>query len=234
MAGLAAVDTYPGMLEDKGAALLQVALQAGLFVALGLGDQSWPLAHAPGGGVGAVRIVAISALHDAFVHAVFEGHRELGAYLPVAIPAEIDLLLGQEKLGRSRFMDAVTTRTNHVGLGVFGAPDIGAGNRLRVAFEALIESLTRRFLGKGEDFGLVAAAFNMRLTRPVTALATRNLPFIVGVAEELPIHVGMTSAAGIAAHKSLGVCRNPFGQLTRSGRKENQPQKYDPMKHSNG
>ena len=234
MASLAAVNADAGMFKNEGAALLDVALQAGLFVALGLSDQTWPLAHAPGGGVGTVGIVAIRTLHDAFIHAVLKGHRELGSYRSVAIPAQIDLLPGQEKLGRGGFVDAVATRTNHVGLGVFGAPDVGARDRLLVAFEALIESLARRLLGKGEDLGLVAAALNVRLARPVTALATRHLPLIVGVAEELPIHVGMTSAAGIAAHKSLGVCRNPFGQLTRSGRKENQPQKYDPMKHSNG
>ena len=221
MARLAAVDAHAGVFKNEGPPLLHVALQASLFVALGLRDQTWPLAHAPSRGVGAVRIVAIRTLHDTFVHAVFEGHGELSAYLPVAIPAEIDLLLGQEKLGRGGFMDAVTTRTHHVGLGVFGAPDIGAGNRLGVAFEALIESLARRLLGKGEDLGLVAAALNVRLARPVTALATRHLPFIMGVAEELPIHVGMASAAGIAAHKSLGVRRNPFGQLTRSGRQQN-------------
>ena len=89
-----------------------------------------------------------------------------------------------------------------------------------MAFEALIESLARRLLEEGEDLGLVAAAFNMRLTRSMTALATRHLALIVGVAEELPIHVGMTSAAGIAAHKSLGIRRNPLGQLTRSGCKQ--------------
>ena len=128
MASLAAVNADAGMFKNEGAALLNVALQAGLFVALGLRDQARTLAHAPGGGVGAVGIVAIRTLHDAFVHAVLEGHRELGADLSVAIPAEIDLLPGQEKLGRGGFMDAVATRTNHVGLGVFGAPDIGAGD----------------------------------------------------------------------------------------------------------
>ena len=213
MASLAAVNADTGMLKNKGPALLDVALQTSLFIALGLRDQAWPLAHAPSWGVGTVGIVAIGTLHDAFVHAVLKGHRELGSYRSVAIPAEIDLLLGQQKLRRGGFMDAVATRTNHVSLGVLGAPDIGAGDRLRVAFEALIESLARRLLGEGEDLGLVAAAFNVRLARPVTALATRNLPFIVGVAEELPIHVGMTSAAGIAAHKSLGVRRHALGQL---------------------
>ena len=131
----------------------------------------------------------------------------------MAIPAKVNLFLGQEKLGRGGFMDAVATRTNHVGLRVFGAPDVGAGDRLRMAFEALIERLARRLLRKGEDLGLVAAALDVSLARSMAALATRNLPLIVSVAEELPIHVGMTSAAGIAAHKSLGVRRNPLGQL---------------------
>ena len=102
-----------------------------------------------------------------------------------------------------------------------------------MAFEALLESLARCLLGEGEDLGLVAAAFNVRLTRPVATLATRNLPFIMGVAEELPIHVGMASAAGIGTHKSLGVRRNPRGQLARGRRHEKYADEYDPVKHSN-
>ena len=73
-------------------------------------------------------IVAIGTLHDAFVHAVLEGHRELGSYRSMAIPAKIDLFLGQEKLGRRGFMDAVATRTHHVSLSVLGASDVGAGD----------------------------------------------------------------------------------------------------------
>ena len=105
----------------------------------------------------------------------------------------------------------MTTRTDDVGLGVFGAPDVGARNRLGVAVEATVEGLARSLLGEGEDLGFVAAAFDVRLARSVTALATRNLPLIVGVAEELPIHIGVTGAASIAADKSLGVCSDALG-----------------------
>ena len=100
MTGLAAVDAHAGMLKNKRSAFLDVALQAGLLVPLGLGGQTRALAHAPGRRVGTVRIVTIGTLHDAFVHPVFEGHRELGAHLSVAIPAEIDLLLREEKFRR--------------------------------------------------------------------------------------------------------------------------------------
>ena len=46
MAGFAAVDADAGVLEDERPTLFHVALEAGFFIALGLGDQAGPLAHA--------------------------------------------------------------------------------------------------------------------------------------------------------------------------------------------
>ena len=58
----------------------------------------------------AVRIVAIRALHEAFVDAMVRGHLKLRADIGVAAVAGLVLLLGQQKLGRGGVVNGVTTR----------------------------------------------------------------------------------------------------------------------------
>lgn len=58
------------VLENKRAAFVGMTFQAWFLVRQGLIDHSRPQTRAPGGGKGAVRIVAIRALHEAFVDAM--------------------------------------------------------------------------------------------------------------------------------------------------------------------
>ena len=73
VAGLAAVDPGGGVLKDERSAFIGMALQTGLFVDR-LIDHPRPSGCSPGRSAGAVWIVAIAAGHEAFVHAMFEGH----------------------------------------------------------------------------------------------------------------------------------------------------------------
>jgi len=74
VAGLTTVDAESSMFESKGAPLIRVALQTRLFVVETLIDHAGPASGAPGGGIGSVRIVAVRAGHEAFIHTMLEGH----------------------------------------------------------------------------------------------------------------------------------------------------------------
>jgi hypothetical protein len=81
-----------------------------------------------------MRIVAIGALHGAFVHAMFKRHGELRANGRVAAVAEVALLLGfEEILGGGRTVNRMAVGTDNVVKGMFAATNVGSGNRLRMA-----------------------------------------------------------------------------------------------------
>jgi hypothetical protein len=77
MARFAAVDAYRGVLEYERSAFLYVAAQTSLFIKRFLRDHVRPIGHAPCRSKRAVRVVAIAALHESFIDAMLEGHREL-------------------------------------------------------------------------------------------------------------------------------------------------------------
>ena len=92
MAGGAAFDFHGGVFEYEGAVLVDVALEA---------DGVLRGRHADLlGQLRAVGIVAIGALHQAFVHAMAERHRELRLLLEVAGVAKLRLSLDQQELLR--------------------------------------------------------------------------------------------------------------------------------------
>src|SRR5579884_68750 len=170
VACLAAVDTNGGVLEDEGAALLHMASQASLFVEQALGDHGRAIGHAPGGRKGAVRIVAIGALHEPFVDAMFEGHRELRADVRMAAVAEVALLMSEEPGSGCGGVNGVARHAGHAGLRMLGAADIGAIEIGSVAGEATIENLAGGTVGEGED-GLLRGVLDMVAGGPMTAFA---------------------------------------------------------------
>ena len=94
VADLAAFDADRGMFEHEWPALFFVTFEAGFLVAEGLLHHARPLAVSPGRRVRAVGVVAVGADHDAFVDAVLERHRELGADIGVAAIAHLHLRVG--------------------------------------------------------------------------------------------------------------------------------------------
>lgn len=198
MAGGAAIDADGGVFKGEGAALVDVALEAGLFVLEARGDHAGTGGHAPGGGVGAVGIMAVGALHEAFVDAVFDGLGELGLDVGVALVAELGLGFGEELAGRGGLVDGMTGGAGDVGGGVGGAADVGAGELFGVAGEAVVEGGAGGELGEGDDFGFVAFAFDMGAAGAVAGLAV-VFRFEVGVTEEGLGQVGVTAPAGVTA-----------------------------------
>ena len=136
MAGLAAFDSYRGVLVYERSALIHMALQTrDLDIERAL-HHPRPLAHAPRGSGGAVRIMAIAALHETFIHAVVRGHFELCTYVGVAGVACLILAFRQQVLGRRRMVNRVASRADHAVERVLGALDVGLIEVTRMAGEA--------------------------------------------------------------------------------------------------
>ncbi len=198
VATVAAIDAEGGVFKQEWAALVGVALDAGLFVGLGMLLHAGPLAHAPVRGRSTVGVVAIRTLDGAFVDAMLERHGELGFNVGVAGVAEILLLVGEKVFGSRRLMDGVAVGADDFGLSVAAAADIGAGHILRVALEAVVERLLGGERREGDDRVLLPAAVDVSATRAVTAFAAA-VGLGVGVAEELLGLDEVTPSAGLRA-----------------------------------
>ena len=110
VASKAAFTFYSGVLEHERSARLSVALSANRI-------------HIGGGldvvvSEGSMNIMAVAALHQAFIHLVVKGHSELRLDICVALEAELRLRrLQQIRLGIARVY-AVATRAAYPGLGM--------------------------------------------------------------------------------------------------------------------
>lgn len=133
-----AIDSYGGVLKDKGAALVNVALHTGLFVLEALGHHARTGGHFPGWGVAAMGVVAIRALHEAFIDAVLDGHGELSAYICMTRITKVCLLLGEKVLRCGGFVNGVTRGAGDIGGGVRTAADVGPAHLLGVARQAVV------------------------------------------------------------------------------------------------
>ena len=161
--------------EDERAALIDVALEAGLLVRERLLASCGRLSHAPGGREPAMRIVAIGTLHEALVHAMLERHRELRA----------DGVVTGVSTGRAAVWPAGTSGRATCGwsgtmcrrhpLGCAASGGCWHGICLGVTRETTVEDLPGRKLGKGNDRGLAASRLDMRLTGSVAGFAAGGL-----------------------------------------------------------
>ena len=61
-----------------------------------------------------MRVVTIGATHEAFVHAMFEGHRELRSNARVTGIAEVDLFGSEQELRYWRLVNGVTVGADDV------------------------------------------------------------------------------------------------------------------------
>ena len=90
--GLTTIDAHRRVLKDEGTSLVDVALHAGLLVALSLIDHPGARRHVGRGRKRPVRIVAIGALDHALIHPMLKGHRELRLDLRVTGITQVHLL----------------------------------------------------------------------------------------------------------------------------------------------
>lgn len=112
VAGGTTVDFHRSVLENEGAMLLDVALEANCVLR---GGGSHLLR-----GDGAMRVMAVSTLHEAFINAMVEGHGELRLLLQMTRVAKLGLRLNQQRLLCLRMMRRVAGNAAHIGLAVQG------------------------------------------------------------------------------------------------------------------
>jgi hypothetical protein len=148
---------------------------------------------------------------------MLERHVELCPHVLVAGIAEIHLAFSEERLGRLGFVDRVAVGADYVCPGVFGSPDIGARQGVRMAGQTAINNLASLLLGESKDFGLVAASFDVFFGGAVTALTSLLMrierivdrTFVMGISEEVGRDIRMTGAAWLISDEAL--FRRSFG-----------------------
>src|ERR1043166_1351418 len=91
MADLAALYPDRWMFVYEGPTLFFVALQTRLLIGQRLIHHVMPVRYPPCRRERPVRIMAVGARHDAFIHAVLEGHRKLRADVGVASITKLPL-----------------------------------------------------------------------------------------------------------------------------------------------
>ena len=116
MAGVAAIGLDRLVLVDEWPLLVRVTFKADGI--LGRGSSHLFGLHC------AVDVVAIAALDQALIHAVMEGHFELGLLLEVAPITELGLRLLEQKLARLRVVRRVARGAADVVLGVLGVDGV--------------------------------------------------------------------------------------------------------------
>ena len=129
MAGHAAFGLDRGVLEDEGTALIDVAGEADGV--LGGGGAKLRLAES------AMGIVAIGALHEAFVDAVMHGHIELSLVFEMAAIAELGLFFGEKEFRVLGVMNGMAVEAVHIIVSVLGALKIHLLLAGGVTFHAL-------------------------------------------------------------------------------------------------
>ena len=171
MTGLASLHADRWVFEHKRSAFLRVAFLAGLFIRQPLFHHARTGSHSPRGHERAMRVVAIGALHEAFIDAMLEGHGELRAHILVAAIAEVGLHGRQQESRSRRFMNGVATGARHAVQRVTGAPNVGARDALAMAGQTVVQDLVRSELRESDDGGL-GGRFDVRPTGTVAAFAT--------------------------------------------------------------
>ncbi len=152
------------MLVDERSLLVDVALVANR-IAAGEGSR---LSH----GRGAVRVMAVAALHKTLIDPVVIGLGKIGLCRRVASVAKLRLLLNQQVLLFGGVMGGVTVETSDCAAGVGRVRKMRLLTALAVAGEAAGAGLLPGMVLEYENLGFVAAAGDVVRTGTVAAFAT--------------------------------------------------------------
>ena len=165
VATCATVGLYWHMLVDKGALLVDVALITDGIAAgqaLQLLDGRRP-----------VRVVAVTALDQAFVHPVVKGFGKIRLSRGVAAVAQLRLTLNQQELALLGVMGRVAVETPDIVAGMSGFDEMRLSMRLAVASQTASTRLLPRHVLEGEY--LCDDAATGHVSRPGTMAAFATL-----------------------------------------------------------
>jgi hypothetical protein len=172
VASLATFDFHDLVLEDVGSLFVGVAFEA-RDILRGRGAQL----VSPDS---AMRIVAIGALNEAFIHAMVEGHFKLRPHLKMAGVTKLRLALHEQELLDGGMMGRMAIDATDLVAGMLRADGVHMFGVFCVAIEAaLIHFFGCRFI-EAEDFCGVGGVRGMGGTRPVAGFAavTGNVVFL--------------------------------------------------------
>jgi hypothetical protein len=198
MAGLAPINLYRLMLEYKRSLLVRVAREANRV----LSGRSPHLM----GPDGAVRIVAIGALDEAFIYSMVERHIELSFLRKMARVAKLGLSFHQQEFFCFCMMwrmagnaaDVVLRMHRIDGIHVFGATG--------VARQAAGVDLLRRVVLKNKNLGDIPAASDVRRSGPVAALASLVRRTAFRIERGLPMRTLLPSVVNVLVAGLADLC----------------------------
>ncbi len=144
MTRLTAIDPQSEMLECERAPLAGVAFQTGFLVDETLVHLPRPRSHTPCRSERSMRIVAVRALHESFVHPMLGRHRELSSDIGMTPVAKLRLGFREKKLRCRGLMNRMATGAGHFARRMRRAADVGARNLLRMTRQARVQRLLRR------------------------------------------------------------------------------------------
>ena len=200
VAAHAAFALHRRMLEHKRSARFGVALRADRILVSRRLEVVGPKCP--------MRVMAIAALHQAFIHLVMEGHVECRLHVGMALEAKLRLRRLQElRLGVAG-MHTVAAGAAYAGFGVGRALEVRM--RPRMAAQARLTHLRRCHLGELLDLGRIATTLDVSLPWTVAALAgrsrtVRQLNLGMWVVGELLRHLGVAGLAGFRTNIVGGI-----------------------------
>jgi hypothetical protein len=198
MAGLATINLYRLVLEYKRSLLVRVAREANRVL-------SGRTPHLMGPH-GAVRIVAIGALDEAFIYSMVERHIKLSFLRKMARIAKLGLSFHQQEFFCFRMMrgmagnaaDVILRMQRIDGIHVFG----GTG----VARQAAGVDLLRRVILEDKYFGDIPATSHVRRSGPMTAFASLVRRAAFRIERGLPVRTLLPGAVNVVVASLADFC----------------------------
>src|SRR2546425_1516730 len=118
-----------------------------------------------------MRIVAVIALHQPFVHLVTERTVELLLNFLMTAVTQLRRLLFHQELGLFRTVRRVAVDTAHVVLQMGRSPEIAVFLPVGMTGQATVTDVLRGCILEGKDLGLVSTAIDMLLAGTVASFA---------------------------------------------------------------
>jgi hypothetical protein len=215
MAGYATFTLDRSMFEHEGATGFRVALGADCILI--------------GGGLevvvpeGAVGVVAVGALDQAFIYPMMKGHIEGWLHVCVAGKAELRLRHLQQGRVGCGVMHAMAAEAANICLGVRRAEEIGVGSCM--AAETGGVDLFGAGFAELDDLGNVTARFNVRATWSMAAFAGDAFSVVlqgelgVGIVVKLLRDVSVAGFTRLGAYQICRVNSSFVGGRRRKGRR---------------
>src|SRR5581483_956123 len=210
VASRAALDLHCLMLIDEWASLFGMALEADCVLLGGCAQLA--------GEETSVRIMAVSTVHQGFVHAMVEGPVELLFGFEVTAVAKLRRLLFHQELRFFGMMGRVAVDAAHIVLHVRRAREIAVLLAEVMTCQAALADFFGRGVLESKDLAFVPSAFDVRSAGTVAGLAAMPVGpmllvehghvmrrVLVSLVEALAGHIFVAGLTGFGTHVVRGI-----------------------------